>query len=304
MEQAILIGCAVAPAATSLVFLVLAAFVARKQSVWSDPAAAVIVSIGWCAAVFTTLLIRQDLDWSALEAWQIVLAPITLSAVGWALMIALAKRGSEFRWVVASMGCLITAMIAMPSGDSWSDMLPLHRGWMAAIAGASLLNVWMLNRMIHRGASQWVLLVCLAGLAGPTMLAASAYGGLAEWLLGAIVTTLVFTVAVKIIGAIQPQWIIVPVTLFAACATASGRFYTYDDNSHWLYGVILLTPSLVAVLDGWVSNWSTAKRIAMAGIFATVLLSGIGWYLFGETLFSDPVTATRSVSRLLCHRTG
>lgn len=289
MEQAILIGCVAAPAIISLAFLFLAAFVSRRQAVWSDAAAAAIASTGWCAAVAATLLIRQDLEWSALEAWQMVLAPITLSAVGWASMIALAKHGSEFRWVVAAIGCLVTAMVAMPSGDGWTDMLPLHRGWMAAIAGASLLNVWTLNRMIDRGASQWVLSVCLAALAGPTILAASAYGGLAEWLLGAIVTTLVFTLAVKFVAVIQPQWIIVPVTLFAACATASGRFYTYDDNSRWLYGAILLMPSLIAVLDGWVSKWSTAKRIAIAGIVATVLLAGIGWYLFGDMLFSDPV---------------
>lgn len=288
MEQAILTGCVVAPAIILLAFLFLAAFVSRRQAVWSDPAAAVIVSIGWCAAVASTLVIRQDLVWSALEAWQMVLAPIALTAVGWALTSALAQRGSEFRWVVAAIGCLVTAMIAMPSGDGWTDMLPLHRGWMAAIAGASLLNVWMLNRMIDRGASQWVLLVCLAGLAGPTMLAASAYGGLAEWLLGAIVATLVYTLAVRFVAAIQPHWIIVPVTLVAACATATGRFYTYDDNSRWLYGAILLTPSLIAVLDGWVAKWSTAKRIAIAGIVATILLAGIGWYLFGEMLFSDP----------------
>lgn len=289
MEPSILIGCVAAPVIISLAFLILAAFVSRKQAVWSDPAAAVIVSIGWCAAVATTLMVRQDLDWSALEAWQMVLAPITLSALAWALTITLAKRGSEFRWIVAAIGCLVTAMIAMPSGEGWTDMLPLHRGWMAAVAGASLLNIWMLKRMINRGASQWVLLVCLAGLASPTILAASAYGGLAEWLLGAIVTTLVFTPAVRFVAVIQPQWIIVPVSLFAACATASGRFYTYDDSSGWLYGVILLTPSLIAVLDEWVSQWSTAKRIAMAGIVASVLLAGISWYLFGETLFGVPV---------------
>lgn len=289
MEQAILIGCVVAPVIISLAFLFLAAFVSRRQAVWSELAAAVIVSIGWCAAVASTLLVRQDLDWSALEAWHMVLAPIALTAVGWAWMMALAPRGSEFRWVVAAIGCLVTAMIAMPSGDGWMDMLPLHRGWMAAIAGASLLNVWMLNRMIDRGASQWVLLVTLAGLAAPTLLAASAYGSLAEWLLGAIVTTVVFALAVRFVAAIQPQSIILPATLVAACATATGRFYTYDDNSRWLYGVILLTPSLIAVLDSWGCKWPTAKRIAFAGIFATVLLVGIGWYLFGEMLFSDPL---------------
>ena len=289
MEQSILIGCVAAPVVISLVFLLLATFVSRRQGVWSDSAAAVIVSIGWCAAVATTLLVRHGLDWSELEAWQVVLAPITLCAVGWALTIAIAEGGNEFRWVVAAIGCLVTAMIAMPSGDGWADMLPLHRVWMTAVAGASLLNVWTLMRMIDRGASQWVLLVCLAGLAAPTLLAASAYGGLAEGLFGAIVTTAVFALAVKFVTVIQPQWVIVPIALFAACATAAGRFYTYDDNSTWLYGVILLTPSLMAMLDGWISEWSTAKRIGVAGIVGMFLLAGIGWYLFGETLWSEAV---------------
>ena len=288
MEQAILIGCVAAPAIVSLTCLLLATWVARKNTTWRDPVAAVVVSIGWCAAVAIPLLIRQNLAWQSLEAWQMVLAPITTTAVAWAVTTSLVGRGREFRWVVLAIGCITTAMVAMPGGDGWADMLPLHRGWLAAVAGASLLNVWMLNRMIVRGASSWVLLVSLAGLAAPAMLAASAYGGLAEWSFGAIVTTLVFTIAVKFARTVRPQWVIVPVTLFAASVTASGRFYTYDDNSSLLYGMILLLPTLVAVPDERLLKRSTRKRIAIAGIVATVLLAVIGWQLFGETLLADP----------------
>ncbi len=121
MEQAILMGCVAAPAIVSLAFLLLATFVARKRATWSDPVAAVIVSIGWCTAVASTLVMRQDLDWSAPEAWQMILIPIMLSAVAWALTVTPKERGHEFRWVVVSMGSLVTAMFAMPGGDERRD---------------------------------------------------------------------------------------------------------------------------------------------------------------------------------------
>ncbi len=289
MEQAILLGCVVAPAIISLAFVLLAIGLSRKQAARSVTAAAVSLSIGWCAAVASSLLLRQELDWAALDAWQMVLVPITLSAVGWTLTMGLAELGREVRWIVLCIGCLVSAMIAMPSGEAWLDTLPLHRGWMVAVAGSSLLNVWMLNRMIDRGAARWVLLVSLAGLAGPTLLAAGAYAGLAEWLLGALVTTLVFTIALNFSVALRPQWIIVPASLFAACATASGRFYTYDDHAPWLYAVILLIPSLIAVLDECVWRWSTTRRLAIAGVVSAVLLSGIAWYMFGEIILKDAV---------------
>ncbi|TWU09986.1 hypothetical protein [Allorhodopirellula heiligendammensis] len=288
MQREILLWCVGAPAAVSLACLLLAFWVARREHWLTQYVVPAIATLGWCAAIAVTLVIRQEFDasalsWWNLEAWQQIHVPLTLTALFLALTATPQARAHEFRWVAATLGCIALAMVAMPSGEGWVDLFPEHRAWMAAVAGASLLNLWMLDQMSRRGTERWILLVALAGLAGPTILAATAYAGLAEWGFAAIVATLVFAVGAACLPK-QNLWCVAyPATLFAVCTTAAGRFYTYEDHPAWLYGLLLLTPSCIGAVDWILRNRPTYARIAVAAVLAGLIIGVAAWFLLART---------------------
>ncbi|EKK01776.1 hypothetical protein RBSH_02906 [Rhodopirellula baltica SH28] len=297
METQILLWCVITPAILSLAFVVGAWAIQRSESnAWSRPLPAVLAVIGWCVAVSACMYARQDLDWSALEAWQIVLVPIGIASLLLAacpceadsLQATSPRTSFGLWWLIAGLGSVATAMWTMPTGDGWTDMLPLHRPWMATVAAASLINVWSLDRMRRHGASSWSLWVGLAGLVAPTLLAASAYGGLAEWMVSGLVSTFVFAVAAVLMPESTIGKLFPAVLLLAASTTATGRFYTYEDHPTWLYGLILLMPTCVSIPDAWLRERSTMVRVSTAVVVAVLLLAVIGWFLLGDSLFGEP----------------
>lgn len=288
MQREILVWCIAAPAIVSLVCVLVASRVSRREHSLADSFVAGITVLGWCGAIAITLMVRQQFDasawsWSDLEAWQRIHVPLSLAALFLALTAHPTIRSHEFRWIITALACLAVAVVALPSGEGWVDLLPVHRTWMAAVAGASLINVWLLDQMARRRTERWILLVALAGLGGPTMLAASAYAGLAEWGFAAIVTTLVYAIAAAC-RPTPPLWyVIYPATIFAVCTTAAGRFYTYEDHPGWLYGLVLLAPSWIAIADYFLRNRSQYLRVIIAAVLAASILLMAGWFFLGES---------------------
>ncbi|MEO9594361.1 hypothetical protein [Rhodopirellula bahusiensis] len=291
METQILLWCVMTPAILSLAFVIGAwAFQRSKLTVGQERVPAILAVLGWSAAVAACMLARQELDWSALEAWQIVVAPLFVSSLllagcSWAPAkdpSIDAKNHFGFWWLVAGLGSITTAMWTMPTGDGWTDMLPLHRPWMASVAGATLINIWSLDRMRRNGAASWVLWVALAGLVAPTLLAASAYGGLAEWMVSALVATFVFAIAASLMSKSNIGRLFPAVLLLAASTTATGRFYTYEEHPAWLYGLILLLPTCISIPDVCLQNKSTFLRVFTAALIAVILLGVTGWFLLAE----------------------
>lgn len=288
MEREIFLWCVGTPAAISLACVLVAFFLSRREHATTQYVISAIASLGWCAAIAVTLIARQELDasalsWWNLEAWQQVHVPLTITALILALTAHPNARTHEFRWVAAALGCIALAIAAMPSGEGWVDLFPHHRGWTAAVAAASLFNLWMLDQMARRGTERWILWLALAGLAGPTILAASAYAGLAEWGASAIVATLIFAGAAAWLPELNLWCVIYPATLFATSSTAAGRFYTYEDHPAWIYGLVLLMPSCIGAVDWLSRHRPTYVRVAIAAVLATAIIGVIGWILLSGT---------------------
>jgi hypothetical protein len=286
MEFEILLWCVLAPLLISsgacFLVILLSSKRAKSDSFENKLSflASIIVTIGWTLAVAVPLWIRQQIGWWPEEAWQQVVVPI---GVAGALIAAGSMKGARLRnlqWLLAGIGVLILAMTAMPSGQAWSDLLPLHRSWMMWVGIAGLMNAYSLQQMAESSAERWVSLVSLAGLAGPTMLAGSAYGGLAEWFLAACVASLCFALFSAFRPGIQIWTAVFPAVMFTAAGTASGRFYTFEQHPSWLYGLMLFSPAIIAAIDYLAGKLPGILRLAIAAIAAVLILSVIGWFLF------------------------
>lgn len=285
MDPAIAIWCLVAPAVVMIAGVVAAYWVAgSSEAQKGNPAglASIVVVTSWVAALIVVLVGRQGLAGWPEEAWQQVLAPLSLGALGYAF---LSQRAAgvlfEMRWTWAASFAVLTGMTAMASGEGWEDTYVLHRRWIPYVALSIVANVWSLSALANAGAVRWVSWVGLAGLAGPTILAAVSYGGLAELLSAACIATTVGALLAVVVTRF-PVWIVsIPATFFAGAGTASARLYTWESYPWWVYGVALFLPTMVYLGDLFLQKCPTWQRVVAAAVMSAVLLLMMSWGLFG-----------------------
>jgi hypothetical protein len=270
LDQTTLIWCVLVPA----VITAMAAVVSiRHQGV----CAAGCASLGWWVAVTTSLVAIQGWQWWPEDSWRQAIWPL----LSWSLLLAgtaaiLTHDG--FRWTVAGLLAIVTAMIAMPSGEGWQDTLPLHRHWMALIAGSCLVNAFAVERLSRAGGHRWSLLVATAGLAGPLALAASTYASLAQWAVSMVVATVVFAILGFKADVRSGLWTAaIPAVVGAAVITATARFYSYQSHPGWVYAIALFLPAMVSTFDLPFRSRPDWARILVSGLIAVAMVAVCVW---------------------------
>ena len=189
------------------------------------------------------------------------------------------------RLVVAGTLSCLTGMLVLPSGDAWSDTLPLHRCWMLSVTLSCLWNSYAIDTMARRNAARWCLLTALAGLAVPFALAVATYGSLAEWTLSMLVATLLAVIAAST-GWLPAAWVAAfPIIAGGSIITASARFYSYQDHPLWVYGVALFTPSILATIDCSMASRPTKLRIAVSALAAITMIGTCIWKVLLDDQF-------------------
>ncbi len=189
------------------------------------------------------------------------------------------KAGSDRPglWVLVGVIAIAAASLAMPNGDGWSDMLPLHQTWIAAVAMSTIFNTWALYRMARRNAERWLPLVLLAGLACPMLIGAAAYSALAQACLAAIAATSVIAIF-AVAGRLHvTAALILPCALFTTTMIAAGRFYSYAEISPVDYGIALFAPSIIALIDRIITHQSTIIRVVVAATVGSCLVGFIAY---------------------------
>lgn len=270
----IVVWCVAGPIIVSALACLLAVVIHRRwpASRWGN----VWVGVGWWIAVVGALTARQGWQWWPEDAWRQQVWPL----LAWAVLLGGASSRQLRRpaiWVIAGVLASTTALIAMPGGDQWSDTFHLHRVWMCAVATSCLLNGFAVSWMANHGAGRWVLLVALTVPAGSLLLAGSAYGSLAEWALAITVATICVAIW-GLFPTLTILWTVAFPTLAAgASVTAAARFYTYDDISPWVYGVVLFGPALIAVADSFICRRPPWVRILVSACVALALLGSCVW---------------------------
>lgn len=279
-DQTVLIWCLAVPAAIAAGGCLVSSWLRRRDV--SQTCGAIVVTTSWWLAIVVSMIGLQGWRWWPDEAWRQAVWPI-LAWVLWSGMTAFADRAGEGRWVVAGCLAILTGMMAMPSGEGWQDALPLHRLWLPAIAISCLANTFALAQLARHGGHRWCLMVALAALGGPMALAASTYGSLAQWCLGIVVATGVIAIAGVGSSFEAGRWpVSIPAIVAASGIAAAARFYTYESHPRWIYGLMLMTPALIVVLDLPFRHSNRGWRVVLSGTIAMLIVALCVWqFLLG-----------------------
>lgn len=281
--------------ANILWFIAVPAVVATAAAIASSASPARIASLvcaaGWSLAVVAALLATQGWQWWHDEAWCRALWPI----LAWAVLISGSAKQPQSdslqhdpsppcRWVLAGVIATLTALVAMPTGEQWSDTLPIQPVWMCFIATSCLLNAFSLECLARRDGQPWCLFAALAGFGGPMALAVATYASLAEWTLAMIAAT--FAVAsLGIFQRFKHVWVVAfPATAAATSMVAAGRFYTYEEYSFTIYAAMLYVPTLVAIVDRPLAGRKAWLRVVTAGLVSSGLVGYCVWSILLKPL--------------------
>lgn len=237
------------------------------------------MAIGWSAALLVPVFSKSNFDLWPDDSWPRFLLPMFLSALLLGPLVPTHHLQRPFAWLVYGVLACIAAMFIMPTGDSWSDLLPLHRPWMAAIQMAVPLNAYLLWRMSIKGADRWLPWIVLAYLGCAAIVGAASYSALLDGSSAAITATLFF-IFFRVFGWIRTSAVIVfPAMVATATLIASGRFYSYVDIPPWAYGTALFLPSIVASIDAFLPPTRTLWRVITAAAVASTIV-GLTAYRF------------------------
>ncbi|MGV3486410.1 MAG: hypothetical protein ACO1RT_18480 [Planctomycetaceae bacterium] len=284
-----LLACVVIPAAIALLASWIAWRLDRREGAGSSGSekppqatrvlSSLVLATGWWLAVTIGVLGAEEPALWPDDGWPKIIWPMLASVLLVAPLWNTSWGTTPGAWVVFAWIAIVAASLAMPLGDGWADMVPLHRNWMTAISIAATANALSLFWMAQRAAQRWLPLVILAGLACPAISGAASYSALFESCLAAIVATAVIA-SFAALGLIPSSAAIVfPSVLFMATMVAASRFRSYDDVPAVAYGLAFFAPSLIALADRLVAKRSPAVRIAVAAA-AALLLVGATVYQF------------------------
>jgi hypothetical protein len=234
-----------------------------------------ILCAAWCSAIGLALCGRQGWQWWPEETWKQIWWPITVGSLVLAVLHRTGKVDGGLRVVLVAIAAVSTAYIAMPGGDGWTDVIPIHRDWMWLIAVSCVANTWSLRRMVDDGAGRWVGWVAIAGLGGALAYSAGSFGGISEWIAAGITAAIVATVLSSLKSIDSGSAILYPTMLFVASSTASARFYAWDEQIPWVLGLILLGPTIVGIVDWPIRQKSAWIRIVASAVVASAVLIAI-----------------------------
>ena len=118
-----------------------------------------IVIGGWSLSVAISLWGRQGFNWWPVEAWHSPLVSCAVTGLVMGLCQAGSDRSRYLQWWILGLALAWVSFIAMPTGETWQDVLPLHRKWIFLITISGLSNIFWLQRVAENSAKRWVSLL-------------------------------------------------------------------------------------------------------------------------------------------------
>ncbi len=245
------------------------------------------VVLGLCVALAAMSSLQGNVGLTALfdfndQAWcQLVWGMLLATMLAFTTKSDLARHSSF--WVASSMLAIATSFAVMPSGESWSDTIPLHRYWLPLIAMAAIASHWALRQLVIRDAGRWVAWVALASLADRCCCVRPSYSALLNVCLAVSTSVAGIAIAASLGYIKNVQGIFLPTALCASAMSGSARFYSYDEPSAINYGLAMFLPVVVDAIDRPLRQKPTWQRVLAAAIVCTLVVLFLGYRIMGPT---------------------
>jgi hypothetical protein len=274
-DAQLLIDILAIPSGVALIGALIALATSKTLPTWFG---AGLTAIAWLAGIvvaqYKTLI---PWEWWSEECWQRLFWPMGVAALLLGTS-SLCCGHANWRLLTMSLVAWATAWLSIPRSSGWRDIDSLEGIWMLAIGISTLLNGWLVERWIATKAPRWGLWVLIGGLGPPLLLAASAYGTMAQW----VVSVLAATLGVAIVAFFSPQGlaasIAAPLAVVISAMVAWGRFRSSTPSISWDDLPALFAPGIIALLDtafaGRIPTWA---RILLAGLLSAGVIGFLYW---------------------------
>jgi hypothetical protein len=279
-----------------------------------EPLAGWLLGFTWLVAIWLQQSLRIGQWWGAEEFWHTLcfgLAPLAIlaPAIGPALLhrpsAAAAKPwggppsdtgGSGFGAPMLLGGglalcLLLLAWISTPWGAGWEDWHPWLGLFLIGMTASGWLTFWSVERVWAAGGWRWAPLLAAIPLAAGTILAATAFGELAEWLLAVLVASgLMLTLTVWLGWQHHSHlWAWLPPVIVASFAPWIARLYQFQSIPVSVLALSSLGPLIVSLLDTAAvrRSWGGWARMMMAAGIASLFVAVILWQVVQATASHD-----------------
>jgi hypothetical protein len=257
-DSQLLIDILAIPSGLALIGALIALATFGKLPAWFG---AGLTAIAWLAGiVFSQYRTLIPWEWWSEECWQRLFWPMGVAALVLGTS-SLCCGNAHWRLLAMSLVAWTSAWLAIPRSSGWRDIDSLEGIWMLAIGTSTLLNGWLVERWIATKAPRWGLWVLIGGLGPPLLLAASAYGTMAQWVVSVVAASIAAPLAVVI-----------------SAMVAWGRFRSSTPSISWDDLPAMFAPGIIALLDTAIgSRMPTWARVLFAGLLSAGVIGFLYW---------------------------
>lgn len=310
-EVQLILLAVVLPAAGLLAVVPLLLWLSRRGF---EPLAGWLLGLTWLAVIWAQQSLRIGHWWGGEEFWHSLcfgLAPLAILApwIGPALLHR-SIASAQTDWEVASSAarrsnfggptllgglmalCLVVlASISTPWEAGWEDWQPWLGLFLIGMTASGWLTFWSVERVWANGGWRSAPLLAAIPLAAGLMLAATAFGELAEWLMAVLVAATMLLGISLWLGWQHPShvWIWWPPVIVASFAPWIARLYQFEAIPSSVLVISATGPLAVSLIDTLAvrRNWGGWGRLILATSMASLLVAGMLWQVVQATASQD-----------------
>jgi hypothetical protein len=307
-ELQVIVLAVVFPAACLLAIVPLLTWLTRRGF---EPLAGWLLGLTWLMVIWGQQSYRIGRLWGGEEFWHTLwmgLVPLAILAP-W-LGPGLLSGGT--RSSMATGGCgadgsrfggpmllggglalviLVLASISTPWESGWEDWQPWLGLFLIGMTASGWLTFWSLERVWAAGGWRWAPLLTVIPLAAGCVMAATAFGELAEWLVAVLVASGMMLGISVWLGWQHPNhiWLWLPPVIAASFAPWIARLYQFQPIPSSVLGISGLGPLVVSLIDAAAvrRGWGGWARMNLAASLAGLLVALLLWQVLQATAAHD-----------------
>ena len=211
---------------------------------------------------------------SDIEPWQLLILPLLGVSCAWPVLREWTIAGQSPRLLSALLLAATIMLSALPSGESYADVVPANAAWSVWSLLAIGMNIQSAERLDATGARRWSLWVFVAQLATVAALLMTCYGTLGQWSASAGLALAAW--AACRIFVTEGNWssvLALAATTLSCTLLTHVRIYSTQALPVWLAPLPMLLPAATCLVDQAFGKYRSARvRVLVAAASATAMV--------------------------------